>query len=49
MVIISNHGMQILQRQQTKASHSLAISVEMAMRQYSTERIDLCVVISTSI
>ena len=49
MVIIYNYGTQILQRQQTNASHSLAILVAMAMSQYSTKRIDLCVMLSASV
>ena len=49
MVIIYNYGMQILQQQKTNASHSLAISMAMAMRQYGTKRIDMCVVLGASI
>ena len=49
MVIIYNYGMQILHKQQTNASHSLAISGAMWMHQYNTERINLFVVLRASI
>ena len=49
MVIIYNYGMQILHRQQMNASHSLAILVATEMSQYSTKRMDLCIVLRASI
>ena len=49
MVMIYNYGMQILQQQKTNASHSLASLVAMRMRQYSTERINPCVVLRASV
>ena len=49
MVIIYDIGMQILQQQQINASHMLAILVAMAMRQYITKRINLCIVLRASI
>ena len=49
MVIIDNYGMQILRQSQAHAPCLLVISMAMAMRQYGIERIDLCIVLSTSI
>ena len=49
MVIIYNYGMQLLRQQQTNASPVLAILVAMAMRQYSTEHINIFVVLVASI
>ena len=49
MIIIYDYGMQILQQQQTNASHLLAILVAMGMCQYGTERIGLFVVPRASI
>ena len=49
MVIIYNYGMQILWQSQAHAPHLLAISMAMEMRQYGTELIDLCIMLSASI
>ena len=49
MVIIYNCGKQILWRAQTHAPNLLAILMAMAMRRYSNEHIDQCVMLSTSI
>ena len=49
MVIIYNYAMQIVWQSQAHAPHLLAISMAMAMRQYSTEHIDTCVVLGALI